>query len=538
VLSVRADVLGATGGVMSQDMAGVTIGGLLERGVARFGDRLAYVDGERRLTYRELSDEVDRYARALMSLGVAPGDRVSIWMGNRLEWVCFYLATARIGAVLVPVNTGLTVDEAGYVVGQSDSAVLVVGDRIRDRDLADDARVVMTDDRVSAHTLVVVGENCPAGALSLEALLARADDTSTVDLAVRVSGVDADDVVLMLYTSGTTGFPKGAMHSHKVIRNMCDAAERMRLGPEDKLVLYLPLFHVFGAAAVLSFLYAGGSIVLMRAYDVPGTLNLIERERATVVYGVSTMFYDQLQHPSFDAKDLSRVRLCLVPGTGDLIRLVSERMGQAINVYGMTETTSITTLAGLEDRIERRGDTVGYPLPGFEVKIVGLDGQAVPAGESGELVVRGHPVMLGYYKKPEATEAVLDADGWFRTGDLASLTDDGYVRYGGRIKDMYKVGGENVDPIEVESALLRHPAVAMAAVVGVPDPRLEEVGVAYVQLLPGAMAEPEELRQFVLERLARFKAPKRIHLVEDFPMTASGKIQRYLLRKRFMEGGA
>jgi fatty-acyl-CoA synthase len=274
----------------------------------------------------------------------------------------------------------------------------------------------------------------------------------------------------------------------------------------------------------------------MRSYDVGGTLELIERERATVVYGVATMFYDQLQHAAFATTDLSRVRLCLVPGTGDLIRLVSERMGQAINVYGMTETTSITTLAGIEDPVERRGDTVGYPLPGFEVKIVGPDGATLPAGENGELVVRGHPVMLGYYKKPEATAAVLDDDGWFRTGDLAALTDDGYVRYGGRIKDMYKVGGENVDPIEVESALMRHPAVAMAAVVGVPDARLEEVGVAYVQLLPGASADADELRQFVLGSLARFKAPKRIQLVDGFPMTASGKIQRYLLRKRFLEG--
>jgi fatty-acyl-CoA synthase len=536
VLGVRVDTTGATGDVMSDDMAGVTIGGLLERAVARFGDRPAYVDGARRLTFGDLSDEVDRYARALMALGIAPGDRVSIWMGNRLEWVCLYLATARIGAVLVPVNTGLTVDEASYVVGQSDSAVLVVGDRLRDRDLAGDALAVLADDRVSAHTVVVVGDHCPDGALPLDALLARAEETSTVDLAARVSGVDADDVVLMLYTSGTTGFPKGAMHSHKVIRNMCDAAGRMRLGPEDTLVLYLPLFHVFGAAAVLSFLHGGGSIVLMRTYDVGGTLELIERERATVVYGVATMFYDQLQHAAFATTDLSRVRLCLVPGTGDLIRLVSERMGQAINVYGMTETTSITTLAGIEDPVERRGDTVGYPLPGFEVKIVGPDGATLPAGENGELVVRGHPVMLGYYKKPEATAAVLDDDGWFRTGDLAALTDDGYVRYGGRIKDMYKVGGENVDPIEVESALMRHPAVAMAAVVGVPDARLEEVGVAYVQLLPGASADADELRQFVLGSLARFKAPKRIQLVDGFPMTASGKIQRYLLRKRFLEG--
>lgn len=519
---------------VSNDMVNVSIGQLLDRAVERFGDREAYVFERERLTYAQLSDRVDLYSRALMAQGIVQGDKISIWMANNLDWVLVYLAVARIGGVLVPVNTGFKVDEAAYVVGQSDSVMLVVGARVRDRSLATEALQVLEDERVSARTVVVVGGPCPDGATPVDALLSRAVEISDEALAGRKARVGADDVVLTLYTSGTTGFPKGAMHSHKVIQNMSDAADRMRLSPEDKVVLYLPLFHVFGAAAVISYMYAGGCIVLVESYDVAHTLELMELERATVVYGISTMYYDQMQHPDFARRDLSSIRLCLTPGTGDLVRMTSERMGPAVNVYGMTETTSITALTSLEDTMERRADTVGRPLPGFEVKIVDPNGASLPPDSVGELVLRGHPVMLGYYKQPEATAEVLDHEGWFSTGDAASFTTDGYVRYAGRIKDMFRVGGENVDPIEVETVLMRHPAVAMATVTGIPDVRLDEVGIAHVQLLNGAVATSKELREFVRERLAHYKVPRHVVFVDDFPKTASGKIQKFVLRKQFL----
>ncbi|MCU1670988.1 MAG: Acyl-CoA synthetase (AMP-forming)/AMP-acid ligase [Blastococcus sp.] len=520
---------------MSEDMAGVTIGRLLERAVEKFGDREAYVFEDRRLTFRDLARETDVWARALMAAGVAPGDKVSLMMANRLEWVLIHLAVSQIGAALVPVNTGFRVDEVGYVVGQSDSVMFIVGAEVRGRSLAQDGLKVLQDERVSARTLVVVGGPAPEGALAAEDLLARAGEVTPEELAERKATVHPDDVVLTLYTSGTTGFPKGAMHSHKVIRNMADAADRMRLTPEDTVVLYLPLYHVFGAAAVVTYMYAGGKVVLVENYDVARSLELMEQERATIVYGISTMYYDQMQHEDFAKRDLSSIRLCVTPGTGDLVRLATEKMGPSVNVYGMTETTSMTALCELADPMEFRAETVGKPLPGFEARIVGAGGETLGPDTVGELVVRGHPVMLGYYKKPEATAEVLDADGWFRTGDAASLTPEGYVRYAGRIKEILRVGGENVDPIEVETVLMRHPAVAMASLIGIPDDRLDEVGVAYVQLLRGATATADELRAFLKEKLASFKVPRHVVLIDEFPKTGSGKIQKFVLKRQYLE---
>ena len=519
---------------MENELEGVTIGQLLERTVDRFGDREAYVFEDERLTYAELSERVDEYARALIAHGIAPGDKVSIWMANHLDWVLIYLAVSQIGAALVPVNTGFTVEEAGYVVGQSDSVLLIAGAVVRGRSLGAEALEVLADDRVSAGAVLVVGEPCPEGAIPVATFLARTGEVSDTALAERKAAVVADDVVLTLYTSGTTGFPKGAMHSHKVIRNMADAAERLELTSTERLVLYLPLFHVFGAAAVLSFMYAGGCIVLQETYETGQSLELMEKERATVVYGIGTHYYDQMQHPDFDSRDLSSIRICGTPGTGDLVRATTEKMGLSVNLYGMTETTSMTSVAAPIDSPDRRADTIGRQLPGFEVKIIDPLGNALAPGEIGELVVRGHPVMLGYYKMPEETAEVIDPEGWFHTGDAATLTADGYLTYAGRIKEMFKVGGENVDPIEVETILMRHPAVAMASVFGIPDTRLDEVGVAHVQQLPGTSVTVEELRAHARSHLASYKVPRHIVFVESFPKTGSGKIQKFILKREFL----
>ena len=513
---------------------GITLGGLLKRASRLFGGRTAYVVGKERVTFAELDVRVDAIALALLAEGVARGDKVAIWMPNRLEWVLFYLATVRLGAAVVPVNTSFTPDEAAYVIGHSDAKVLAVGSEFRGRDTAQEAVDIACRPDVHVRSIVVADDGVHAGTVPFTDFLRAGESVLLAPYRKTCSVVRQEDLALLLYTSGTTGLPKGAMHSHKVIYNMRDAGDRMALCVDDTVVLYLPLFHVFAAAAVISFMHAGASIVLMPSFDAGESLRLIEAESATVVYGMHTMYYDQLHHPEFSARDLSSVRFCLTPGTGDLVRAVSEHIAQSINVYGMTETTSVTTLPALDDPIELRADTVGLPLPGFEVKTVDKHGSSTATGVSGEIVVRGHPVMLGYYKQPDATAEAFTEDGWFRTGDAGNFTSDGYLCYHGRIKDMVKVGGENVDPAEVEAVLMRYPGVAMAAVVGEPDDRLVEVVVAYVKMLGDAEVSVQQLVDHCATQLARFKVPRRVYRVSEFPKTASGKIKKFQLSPALM----
>ncbi|WP_337110327.1 class I adenylate-forming enzyme family protein [Prescottella equi] len=510
----------------------LTIGGLLERAALLWPERTAYVHEDQRLTWSELAAEVDRYTRAFMAWGVQPGDRVSLWMGNTLSWILVELGLVRAGAVVVPVNTGFTVAETAYVVGQSDSVMLVAASTLRGRDLAAEALQVSARPEVSVRAVVSVGATQSA-TIDQDNLLAHADKVSPQESAVRAAGIDRDQIVLMLYTSGTTGFPKGVMHSHQVIGNMADAADRMRLCEQDVAVMYLPLFHIFAMAATVSFMARGASLVLMEVFEPGASLDLMESEGATLVYGVAPHYLDQIRHPSFSKRDLSSLRLCLSPGSADLVRIVSANMGPAISVYGMTETTSMTSLGDVDDSLHLRAETVGRTLPRSTVKVVDEHGNEVMAGVVGHLLVKGPSVMQGYYKMPEATAESI-VDGWFRTGDAVSVDTDGYLRFASRIKEIYKVGGENVDPIEVESALMRHPAVAFASVQGVPDERLDEVGLAHVTVVPGRALDIEELRAYARQHLASFKVPRHIVVVDELPMTASGKVRKFILRDEFL----
>lgn len=514
-----------------ESLDGLTIGGLLERAARIWPDHTAYVHDDRRLTWSELADEADRHARAFMAWGIQPGDRVSLWMGNTIPWVLVQLGLMRAGAVVVPVNTGFTVAEAAYVVGQSDSVMLVASASLRGRDLATESLEVLASDEVSARAVVTVGPT-DAETLDIEELLAGAETVTVEESAARAAAIDADDIVLMLYTSGTTGFPKGVMHSHRVIGNMKDAADRLRLTSQDVTVMYLPLFHIFAIAATVTFMARGAAMVLMEVFEGGASLDLIENERATIAYGVAPHYLDQIRHPSFPERDLSSLRVCLSPGSPDLVRLVTEHMGPAISVYGMTETTSMTSLGDVDDPLDVRAETVGRTLPRSTVKIVDENGDEVPPGVVGHLLVKGPPVMQGYYKRPDATaEAIVD--GWFRTGDALSMDEDGYLRFAGRITEMFKVGGENVDPIEVESVLMRHPGVAFASVQGVPDERMGEVGLAHVTAIEGVTLDVEDLRRFARGQLASFKVPRHVVVVDALPMTASGKVRKFLLRDQF-----
>lgn len=512
----------------SATLRDTTVGELVDAASETYGEAIAYIDGNVEESFVDLARHSDEIASGLIERGARPGDRVALWLANGLDWVHCYFGALKAGCVVVPVNTSFTVDEAAYVLAQSKSRVLVAGGGYKHGAAEDLIPALLAAEGVAPDLVLrTTGGSFGSPLADVEALGREADPRGLADAK---SGVAFADPAFMFYTSGTTGFPKGAVHSHKVLLNMADASARMRISPGDRLVLYLPLFHVFGAfAGSLAFLIGGGTIILMPAFDGGRSVELMARHRATVTYGFPTTYYDQIRSPQFADADLSSVRLAVNAGPPESMRAVDAAFGHAVGAYGMTESTSMTTLGEVDDPHERRMETIGHPLPGFECRVVDEEGQEVPAGEVGELLARGHPVMHEYFEKPEETAAALSADGWFSTGDAVVRRPDGYLSYQGRIKDMFKVGGENVDPAEVERVLSQHEAVGMAAVVGVPDERLGEVGMAYIE--PLTECSEEDLIAFAKERMARFKVPKYVAFVERLPRTASGKIQKFRLNR-------
>lgn len=534
---------------MSDRYERITIGQLLDRAADRFGDDEALVYGDTRLTYKELKQQVDWFAAGLIELGVQKGDTMALWLHNRPEWVISFFAAMKVGAALVPVNTRLRAADLEYVIKQSDSSTMILTSSFRDTSYIGLLQQLCPElkhcqpgqlraERLPQLRRVIVIDSQPhEGTYSFDWVLELGKKAGLAELRKREQTVDFDDVCLMVYTSGTTGFPKGAMHSHKVIWNMQDAAQRMQYRRGDRLVLYLPLFHVFGAfAGVLLFTSIGGCIILMDVFDPEQALVLMERERATVAYGFDTHFHDMMRVPNFSSFDLSSLRTGLAPLTPEMALKVHKNFTKMSNAYGMTETTSITCCLGPDEPYENFLNYTGRPLPGFEWKVIDPQtGETLPPGQPGELCVRGHPLMLGYYKKPEETAKVIDADGWFHTGDLMMANEEGYLKFVGRLKDIIRVGGENVDPIEVEQFLNSVPGVSQARVVGVPDSRLGEVVAAFIQLDRGASLTKEEVIQACRGQLASFKIPRHVFFVDEFPMTPTGKIQKFKLRDMAME---
>jgi fatty-acyl-CoA synthase len=519
------------------DEASVTIGSLLGR-AARFGaQRTAVVaEGGERWSYAELRSRVRAVARGLIALGVEPGDRVGVWMVNSPNWIAVYLATCSIGSVAVPISTAMRAGEVEYIARHSGVRWLIAGTPTRYIDLAAEAREVQLRLAPQVAGIVLCDGAVAEAGIALESLLDQGDHVGSEVLDDRVRSLSAGQLAFLLYTSGSTGRPKGVMLPQSVMANAIDIGTRLRITGDDCLVLYLPLFHVFGLIGALTFLHYGGKIVLMEKFDARVSLQLMERERATVVYGVSPMYCDQLDHPEFGSFDLSSVRFALVPATKDLILRVSGRMGIAANVYGMTETASISAVPRIDDDAERRAATIGLPMPRFEMKVVDPEGTQCAAGDSGELLIRGNSVTPGYWEDEAATAAAFDPDGWLHTGDSARQRADGYVEYLGRLKDMLKVGGENVDPAEIEGILMRHPAVSLAAVVGMEDRRLGEIPIAYVQLKPQADGTSAEIADFVRSHLAHFKLPRQVIVVEQLPLTGSGKVHKPTLVERLAGG--
>ena len=520
----------------------VTVGDLLTR-LARAlpsRDALVYAGGPR-YTFAQLDHEARTIARGLRAIGVEPGERVVVWATNVPEWVVLQFALAKIGAILVTANTSLRPRDIDYLLRQSEAATIVTIRGFKDVDYVDAlVDVGATTGRIpTLKRLLFIGEHTPDGFMPYADLRARACEVSETALDEMSARIGVDDVINMQYTSGTTGFPKGVMlSSRNIVNNGYQLGGLLGFTPNDRLCLCVPLFHCFGCViGVLGAYTCGTCLCAVEAFDPTRVLETIDRERCTALYGVPTMFIAELESKDFARYDLTSLRTGVMAGAlcpEPLMRRVMTDMHlpEITIAYGMTEASPGITMTPRDASIEHRSQTVGRVLPELEVKIVDpSSGEERAAGERGELCCRGYNVMKGYYNNPEATRAAIDADNWLHTGDEASIDTDGYVRITGRIKDLIIRGGENIAPKEIEDRLREHAAVADAYVYGVADAFFGEAVAAAVRLKPGAAAADTELTAWCAAALAKFKVPRYLRFVADFPMTASGKIQKYKLRE-------
>ncbi len=526
-------------GTSALPLLGETIDANLRRTVANFPDREAVVDvaTRRRLTYRQVDDAVDDLARGMMARGVAKGDRVGLWAPNCLEWYLTQYATARIGAILVTINPSYRTNEVEYVLRQAGVSLLVSAASFKTSDYRGMIGQVRSGLPGLTDVVYIADQ-------TWDALLADGAGVSIERVAERSATLDFDEPINIQYTSGTTGFPKGATLSHHNILNngylvgsVCGYSE------QDRICVPVPFYHCFGMVMGNLAATTHGACVVTPApgFDARATLQAVSDERCTSLYGVPTMFISELGLEDFTKFDLSSLRTGIMAGSpcpAEIMKRVMDEMGmQDVTIcYGMTETSPVSTQTRAEDSVEQRVHTVGRVHPHVEVKIVdSASGQVLPRGEAGELCTRGYSVMLGYWDEPERTAEVL-RDGWMRTGDIATMDDNGYVAIVGRTKDMVIRGGENIYPREVEEFLYTHPDIVDAQVIGVPDERYGEQLMAWIRLREGA--EPitaEALRQFCAGKFAHYKIPYYVHVVDHFPMTVTGKVRKVEMREEALD---
>lgn len=508
-----------------------TLSDVLDGMAASQGERPAVLCQDQGLSYGELRRDADRLAGGLAALGLAKGERIAVWLPSCLDWVRLQFAAARLGLVLVPLSTRFKGAEAEYILRQSDAGALVLADRWHDIDFIERLGPVTSDRFPGLRHLIVRGERRPAGAVAFA-------DMASHTPCVSWPPVQPEDPLLILYTSGTTGFPKGAVLTHRnAVHNAFHMARRQHVTPADRLLLAPPLFHVFGCVdGVVGYLSHGASVVAQEIFEPGESLALIERHRCTAIYSTATMFQMLLAHPGLPSRDRRSLRTGMIgsmPVPDTVMRGVVERLAvpEIVNGYGQTEAPiSLLTEAGAGLSVLLAG--VGPALPGVELRLANpASGEPVRTGEDGEICVRGPHVMQGYYRAPARTAEALDAEGWLHSGDLAREVGNGLYRITGRLKDMYINGGLKVYPAEVENVLYQHPAVLQVAVVGVPDARLGEVGHAFVQRRPDVPADAAALIAFVRERLADYKVPRSLTLVDEFPLTPNGKIQKFRLQE-------
>jgi fatty-acyl-CoA synthase len=526
-------MLSYSSGASAAPLLGDTIGANFDAAVSRYGEREALVDrpARRRWTYAELAADVDAVALGLLAMGIGKGDRVGIWAPNCAEWTLTQYATAKIGAILVNINPAYRVRELEFVLKQSGARMLVAAQRLKTSDYA--AMIKEVRPRCPALEFVVM-----LGSPSWDALVATTRDVAALG---RIE-LDRDDPISIQYTSGTTGFPKGATLSHhNILNNGYFMGELCGYSEADRICVPVPFYHCFGM--VLGNLAAtshGACVVIPAAsFDPVATLSAVEEERCTSLYGVPTMFIAELAVPGFDGYDLSSLRTGIMSGSPCPVEVMKQvisrmHMTEVSICYGMTETSPVSTQTRVDDSLERRVSTVGRVVPHAEVKVVDpASGVTVPVGVSGELCTRGYSVMLGYWDQPDITASSVDPAGWMHTGDLAVMDTDGYLSITGRIKDMVIRGGENVYPREIEEFLYTHPDILDAQVIGVPDAVYGEELMAWVRLREGAaVLTAEALGAFCQGQLAHYKIPRYVHVVDEFPMTVTGKVRRVEMREQ------
>jgi fatty-acyl-CoA synthase len=537
---------------------GLTFRQVLARTAARFPDHDALVFpqlGYRR-SYAAFQAEVWEAARALLALGVRPGEHIGIWATNWPQWVVTQFAAAQVGAVLVNINPAYRGHELQYVLNQADIATLLLADRFRQSSFFDILAGICPELASSApgglraeacprlrQVISITADKRP-GMWNWDEFRQLASAVPETELERREAGVGAEDVVNIQYTSGTTGFPKGAMLSHRnLLMNAYHVGRRLAFTDRDRLCIPVPFYHCFGCVmgTLMCAVYGAAMVIPAEAFDPDASLRAIEEEHCTAVYGVPTMFIAELHNPRFADFDLGSLRTGIMAGSPcpiEVMRAVVQRMGaRDITIaYGLTEASPVITQTEAADSLEHRVGTVGKALPGLEVTIV-TPGTVDPVapGQPGELMVRGHGVMKGYYKKPAETAEAITPDGWLHTGDLALETPDGYFRITGRIKDMIIRGGENIYPREIEEFLYTHPGIADVQVVGLPDEQRVEEVCAWVRLKPGAALTEEEVRAYCRGRMAYYKVPRYVVFVDEYPTTVTGKVQKFKLREMGIE---
>jgi fatty-acyl-CoA synthase len=544
-------------GVSSTPLIGDTIGVHFDKSAERWPDRPALIVRQQnvRWTYRELQERVDAFAAGLLALGLAPGDRIGIWSPNNVEWVITQFATAKAGLILVNINPAYRTYELEYALNKVGCKALITAERFKTSDYLGMLRELMPEiegaapgevraKRVPAlTTLIRIDGGETPGYVRFDDVLGMGGERHRRMLAELQPKLQFDDAINIQFTSGTTGAPKGAtLTHHNLLNNGYFIGEAQRLTDRDKVCIPVPLYHCFGMVlGNLACVTHGSAMVYPgEGFDPLATLETVESERCTALYGVPTMFIAELGHPEFKRFDLTSLRTGIMAGSPCPIevmrRCVAEmNMREVTIAYGMTETSPVSTQTSCDDPLERRVSTVGRVHPHIEVKIVDSEGRIVPPGAPGELCTRGYSVMLGYWDDIDKTAQAIDQGHWMHTGDLATIDEEGYVNIVGRIKDMVIRGGENVYPREIEEFLFRHPKVEAVQVVGVPDPKYGEELCAWIKLKSGVAATPAEIQEFCKDQIAYYKIPRYIKFVDTFPMTVTGKVQKFIMREQMIE---